>query len=123
MVMGHCGTGRAQEHVRTQVALVEEPHEFLIVTPLVVDDESLELRLALAPACRARAEERLEVVEVSLFDRPTDLVAALEMPSEPEQGPKLVFHERLVGGDVAKRPHHVEMPRLGLAYAARVTPP
>ena len=78
-MLRHRGAGRTEQHLGPQVEPVEEDDQLLVVAAVrrVGEDEPLELRLALPPGVRAPAEQPVQVVEVGVDDRVTDLVEAL----------------------------------------------
>ena len=62
---------------------------------VVLEDEPLEERIAFLPVGRANAQQALELVEVGALDGRADLVGAVQVSSEPEEGPESMLRERV----------------------------
>src|SRR6056297_2014042 len=93
---------RPEPHQGARGSPVEEPDQRLVVAACVIEYEAFEGGVALLPACRSEAQQRLEVVEVRLLDRFADLVGAVEMTGEAKGGADLVLAELVRGLEVTQ---------------------
>ncbi len=106
---GHRRAGGAEQHLRAQVALVEQLHELIVERAGVGigEHEALELGFALEPRVGAVAEELVQVVEVVARHRVGDLVHAGNVAREAEHRAQLVAHVLVVGVDRTEVAHEM----------------
>jgi hypothetical protein len=106
---GHGGAGGTQEHLRPQVAFVEQLNEYLVVSAGVGvgEDEALQVGFTVEPGFGSVAKDLPQVVEVGGRNGIADLIGTGRVPSQTEHDPDLVAKVFVVDRRSAKRAHEM----------------